>query len=176
MRIFKNAGFMCITLLCWAGSVSAYQEIPVECVVELVKNDAVVEKHSGSCGYAMPFVVTSSTRKIFRSGVGQKSPQEEPELIKKEVRLGFSATVYVGNNLTLENPQTVLMVDYSLVHLEKVEKHIVVMAGNKIVELEIPTINNVSSSGASLFKKREIQKVGAWFDGHDTYQIRIGIR
>ncbi|KAF0200355.1 MAG: hypothetical protein FD173_2312, partial [Gallionellaceae bacterium] len=70
---------------------------------------------------------------------------------------------------------TILTVDYSLARLEKVEKQIVVMAGNRRIELEIPTIGNVSSSGAAMFKKGEIKKVGAWLDGHDAYQIRIGI-
>ncbi|KAF0205796.1 MAG: hypothetical protein FD173_741 [Gallionellaceae bacterium] len=106
MKTFNNVGFLCIALLCWVGSVSAYQESPVECVVELVKNDIVIERYSGGCGYAMPFIVEPSIRKTFSSSVLQKSQSGELELIKTDAHLGFSATVYVGNNLTEQNSMT----------------------------------------------------------------------
>lgn len=176
MKPFLTSRLIFALFLCWVQSASALQLIPVECVVELVINGNVTEQHSGACSYETPFVVAPTIRKTFRSGVVSESSQTAPEWIMKEVSPGFHATVYVGHNLSKENPITNLTVDYALVKLVDVRKVTAFIGKNKTVELEMPDTQENSSSVSSIFQKGEIKKVSGWSDGKDEYEIRIGIR
>lgn len=176
MRHHINYGLVFILLLCWIRSASALELIPIECAVELVKNGITKERYSGACSYETPFVVASSTRMKFKSGVVWGGASAAPEWIMKEVGLGLRATVYVGHNLSEKNPMTNLTVDYSMVKLLDVRKPNVFIGKDKFVELEMPTIQEISGGGSAIFKKGVIEKVGGWADGKDTYEIRIGIR
>lgn len=180
MKFRRASGLFGVLLLSGVQPASALEQISVECIVEIAKNDIVEQKLAGPCWYGMPFVVRPS-----ESPRGGNDPQQEST--KAELHLqgvkdatvvppGLYANVHLGNNLSDQNPKANVSIEYVLVTTQGVQKVPVLNENNKVSNREIPIQSKVFGSGNSVFRKGEVGRVSSWIDGPDTYQVRIGLR
>lgn len=158
-----------------AKSAFAVTLIPADCVVELVRNGVVQERHVGACGYDKPFAVEPKVKMTFRTGTLPGSTEAAPIWHTTDVAPGFHAIVYVGHNISVENPATHLQVRCSIVTLDEVQKAEGLVGDARPVKLEMPVWTVREQGGAGIFKKGDMRTVTGWSDEAGSYEVRIGL-
>lgn len=167
---------MCLgCLLICISQAYAVNVIPVQCVVTLKKNDATIDNYVGYCSYETPLVVVNDKSIIYRAGVKGGSG-DNPEWNTKEVRPGFRATIWIGHNVSAENPLVNVSVDFSFATLLEPQKMTAILSDGKTVDYDIPAIATTASSGSVIVGRGQMKLVNAWKDREGSYQVYIGIR
>lgn len=170
VQLLCISGLMICTLQAYAVNL-----IPVQCVVTLKKNDAIIDNHAGPCSYEIPFVVVNDKSIIYRTGV-KGGAGDNLEWNTKEIWPGFSATIGINHNVSAENPLVNVSVDFSFMTLLEPQKMTAILNDGKAVDYNVPVIATTASSGSVIVGRGQMELVSVWKGGDDSYQVYIGIR
>lgn len=154
---------------------AAVTPIPVECVVELTKNDTVIERHIGPCSYKKPLVVVPPKKMTFKTGTAPGSLPNAPQWITMDIAPGLNATLYVGHNVSIENPVVNLRIEFAIIELISVDR-LPAFPEQEQPQVELPQIKKHSAAGSVFVRKGEIKVAHPWLDGEDRYELRVGLR
>jgi len=169
MTILQKGSLTFLLSLGLAHSAFSFEVIPVQCVVELVKNDVTLERHVGACGYDKPLIVSPSADK-------SPLPSGDPSffLQKNHLSPGFHATIFVGHDLVKENPSTNLIMRYALVRAADPQK-VRVIEGGAPKDINLPVNDTNFGGGSAMFKKGDKAVLTSFIEGSDRYEVRVGL-